>query len=85
MYSATCTVIESCTASKTLELVEYVPRTVIPGTYSTNSRILDTVHVLQYRVHSTYSTNSEVLDLVHDSITVHVSQYTVQILPILRL
>ncbi len=66
----TCTVIESCTWSKTLELVESVICNVIHGTYSTNSWILDPVHVLQYRVHSTYSTNSKVLDRVHDSITV---------------
>jgi hypothetical protein len=51
-------------------LVESVICNVIHGTYSTNSWILDPVHVLQYRVHSTYSTNSKVLDRVHDSITV---------------
>jgi hypothetical protein len=64
MYCATCTIIESRTASKTLELVEFVPCTVIHGRYSKNSTILDPVIVLQYRVDSTYSTNSKVLDLV---------------------
>jgi hypothetical protein len=61
----TCTVFESCTRSKTLELVEYIPLMI--------------VHVSQYMIHGTYSTNSRVLDAVHDSITVYVLQYiTVQ-------
>ncbi len=67
--------IESYTGSKALEFVDYVPCTLMDGTYSTNSKILDVVHD-SIRVHrSEYMVrilNSKVSDRVHDLMLVHV-------------
>ncbi len=75
--------IESCTGSKALEFIDYVSCTVMNGTYSTNSKILDgvddsiRVHRSEYMVQIL---NSKVSDRVHDLIRVHRAEYVVQIL-----
>ncbi len=77
MYCDTCTVIEACTWSKTLELVEYVLSTLYCNT-CTGSSIVEFLEYLPcITVHGTNSTNSRVLDAVRDSIIVHVAQYIV--------